>query len=1245
MSEPIVQNITFNPVGVKNVISSMKNIKVNVNSLAAEFKHVINVMDNVRMSSKAMADQTNSLSASLEKAKQSQTQHSSGIIESNEKLKSLVEQFREAEQVIKRFGAAQSKGFVVQQGSEEHQQLQNAINKYKELGGTLEYVERVYKGKNMTIAQVGVSYESQVEKIRRVERQLKELYSMKERGIKFNPQLQQQFSKLNKEYVRMGGNVKNLMGGHKDFLSVLTRYRWFLVNITMAYYGINRIIGPLIRSYLDLENQMANVRKTTGLSVGDISTLSNEFVRLSTIVPHSANELAQIAVTAGQLGIQGTENIRRFTTTVAVMATATMMSTEDASKALAKLSQAFNIPISYVNNLGSAINMLGNTTAATAAEIVSSTTRVGAAAANLGVSVQTVAALQATLIASGMEASRAGTRMRTALTSMSQNIEQFARIARMELGDFQNLMRTDMDTALLRVVEGLSQYNDKLQASRDISSAAGAAGAFAFLTLASSVDELRGSMDLANSEMEAGLSLVREQIIQAETTTNRFRILGDTLKGVFLDTEQSMGSATRESINFFSSVVDGFNFLIKGGQEVKGQFDWLYDEHMEPSFIEKTILSAPAMIKAIDSMQDEVLELAMISGYTGEQIDEMFRMINEAPTALRQYEVLTLLLDQVSGSMTQQLDVLRDNNRELGESSILYEENADAINKALQELREENKLTLDTMHLLRERNALATEHITLNRQQMVLYEQGNSIMERTIEIMEGMSVEGKALGDVLPQIFETSSIDAMSNSLERVIEEYDKYVEKLEAENRAAIKRGADVVPIPTFEEMHGISLDEARLRVWELEREELERVSLGFKELFMTEQQLEKLKIQQKYDEVAKSLKDVGLATEENIDALNQWRDAQIDIIKETFRTREEVERLNQELDNWSNKIKEVTAELNREKTVLSEYQAELRQINDTISELSSPRFTGQREIDILIQNLQRYTKEQELASHGIFDSEQFLQQVLNASSKGYAEVIDMVTRLNNVVDEGRDKYDAWRESIREATRQQIIEGRKLEANVSRQVDEYAHLYLQVSRFEDETKQTANMLSLLQMAYDVHYGGMQDEVQNAIDLHNDENRTIYDNTHDIISNLQKQWEEQDRVTNSIEQTQSRIEEQEAILQSYQDSYDGVRDSIDSVNKSLEEFIKNTNESVHALSELIRLQSATVMDYDKTTLPTEKRVGDIFPDDKTLSEWVNREAQSGDINIGNINVSSPTGNPKELAYQFAQEVKRELKTM
>ena len=90
---------------------------------------------------------------------------------------------------------------------------------------------------------------------------------------------------------------------------------------------------------------MLGVKKTTGLTGDDLSALGSDLLDLSGQLGVARGELAQIAETAGQLGIEGRDNITAFTETVAKLSSVSELSAQEAGDQIAKLANVFDVPI------------------------------------------------------------------------------------------------------------------------------------------------------------------------------------------------------------------------------------------------------------------------------------------------------------------------------------------------------------------------------------------------------------------------------------------------------------------------------------------------------------------------------------------------------------------------------------------------------------------------------------------------------------------------------------------------------------------------------------------------------------------------------------------------------------------------------------------------------------------------------------------------------------------------------------
>lgn len=120
-----------------------------------------------------------------------------------------------------------------------------------------------------------------------------------------------------------------------------------------------------VEASIQFESAMAGVKKTTDLSEEELSAMGNTFQKLSLEIPITANELAGIAESAGQLGIQK-ESITGFTQTMANLGVATNLTSEEAATLLARFANVTGMEPDKYENLGSTVVALGRYTCSAA---------------------------------------------------------------------------------------------------------------------------------------------------------------------------------------------------------------------------------------------------------------------------------------------------------------------------------------------------------------------------------------------------------------------------------------------------------------------------------------------------------------------------------------------------------------------------------------------------------------------------------------------------------------------------------------------------------------------------------------------------------------------------------------------------------------------------------------------------------------------------------------------------------------
>ena len=193
-----------------------------------------------------------------------------------------------------------------------------------------------------------------------------------------------------------------------------------LLNAKVALAGMGAAgagLAGIAASAVQFESAMADVKKTVDGTEQELSALAASLKDMSTTMPLAASELAQIAAAGGQLGVP-IEKLREFVMLSAQMATAFGMTADEAGKAVAKLANVFALPIEQIGALGDAINTLGNTTAATEADIVEVLTRIGGTAKQFGLSAEQASALASTMLSMGVSAQVAGTGINALLNKL-----------------------------------------------------------------------------------------------------------------------------------------------------------------------------------------------------------------------------------------------------------------------------------------------------------------------------------------------------------------------------------------------------------------------------------------------------------------------------------------------------------------------------------------------------------------------------------------------------------------------------------------------------------------------------------------------------------------------------------------------------------------------------------------------------------------------------------------------------------
>jgi len=342
------------------------------------------------------------------------------------------------------------------------------------------------------------------------------------------------------------------------------------------------IIG--VKALVAFEDAFAGVRKTVDADSDTLEFLSQQIRDLATQIPIAATELARIGELGGQLGI-GAENLDSFIETVSKLGVATVLSTENAALALARLAAIANVPEEamgdFFERTASALVDLGNNFAATEDEIVTTVLRIATAAEQTGASTQDALAFATALQAIGVPAQAGGTaisrvfqEIERAIQNGGEQLDLFAKVAGTTAVDFANAFGQDSAMAVASFIEGLSDADERgirVQDTLKKLNLSQRRTQLAINGLAASGDLLAEALDTSRRAFDANIALQVEAAKKFTTTAQQIALLRNQFKEMTMTMGEEFMPIVRQVIFFMQGLVrsvsiegvDAFTRLMK----------------------------------------------------------------------------------------------------------------------------------------------------------------------------------------------------------------------------------------------------------------------------------------------------------------------------------------------------------------------------------------------------------------------------------------------------------------------------------------------------------------------------------------------------------------------------------------------------------------------------------------------------------------------------------------------------------
>ena len=357
----------------------------------------------------------------------------------------------------------------------------------------------------------------------------------------------------------------------------------FVGAISAAVASISAISFP-IRSAADFERALADVAKTTNFTEQEIDSLSGALVDMSRGMSTTALELANIAATAGQLGLgsKGVKAIEQFTQSVARATTTFGLGEDVVAQYAAQILQVFNVPTGKVENLFSEINELSNNSVASAKNLLDVMRRVGSIA---GLTAQDVGALAATTADFGVTSEVAGTTLVKFFSNMEISASKFSKVMNVSTDEWTSAVNIDALDAFKNLTLEISKLDSASQSSA-LKDLFGSGRIFSLAKkfvndAANGFEILNKNIENSNKGFEEGTSSIEEYEKVMDTLNEQLRVLKNSfyalaieagsrlipqLKAVVEEMQSFLESTDAKDV--FDSLVNSIGELVVGFQSL-----------------------------------------------------------------------------------------------------------------------------------------------------------------------------------------------------------------------------------------------------------------------------------------------------------------------------------------------------------------------------------------------------------------------------------------------------------------------------------------------------------------------------------------------------------------------------------------------------------------------------------------------------------------------------------------------------
>ncbi|MBQ3844427.1 MAG: phage tail tape measure protein [Bacteroidales bacterium] len=617
---------------------------------------------------------------------------------------------------------------------------------------------------------------------------------------------------LNAAYKQVDATQSNIF---RRVASGMNRYFLMASAAIASITGVSARLKDAARQAAELDDAYAQVMKTTGLTHQQVEELNEAFKKMDTRTARM--ELNRLAYEAGKLGFNTVESVQQFVEAADIINVALGdVLGEGATLEIAKLASVYSKSTDLIESkdlkgkmlaVGSAINQLGKESTASESYMVDFLGRLGGVSVQADIAVDQILGYASALDQMKQKVEMSATAFQKLIQQMIKKPEEFVQAARMPLEDFKKLMETDMNGAIMRVLEGfneMSGFTQLIPVFKDMG-LDGARAASVIASLASNLDLVSEAQATANEHLKLGTSMMNEYNIMNGSLQAQLEKSRKDFKEATYSLGQSLNPALLKSTKAITYIIKA---LVAYGKEIKAVIIALaaLTIAVKAQAIAQGIKTAAMKIGNAVTATGTVLSNKMMAAYYGltGQTLKLAAAQNAANAAMSKsvFGVVAIMVSALAVAVSKYISKQREANKELDYFENIEKKIADAQADEISKIQSLNKLVhdnnnsyMDRKKALKELQEIVPDYHASLTKEGELIEDNTTAIDKYIEALRA-SIRMNILKEELTEI-ERQIIDAQN----RVDAAYKKYAEKMDNGNMNRLSNPVGFWNMPTADE------------------------------------------------------------------------------------------------------------------------------------------------------------------------------------------------------------------------------------------------------------------------------------------------------------------------------------------------------------------------------------------------------------------------------------------------------------